>query len=42
MLAPTFFDDIRDADIIAPRRLAERLRLTLSGSPSLLTSTATR
>ncbi|MBV8970998.1 MAG: DUF2384 domain-containing protein [Sphingomonadaceae bacterium] len=30
MLA-TFFDDIRDGDIIAPRRLAERLRVPLTG-----------
>lgn len=29
MLA-TFFDDIRDHDLIAPRRLAERLRLPMS------------
>ena len=29
MLA-TFFDDIRDHDMIAPRRLAERLRLPMS------------
>lgn len=35
MLAATFFDDIRDADLIAPRRLAERLRLTLSGLAKL-------
>ncbi len=29
MLA-TFFDDIRERDLIAPRRLAERLRLPMS------------
>ena len=29
MLA-TFLDDVRDQDLIAPRRLAERLRLSLS------------
>lgn len=30
MLA-AFLDDIREADLIAPRRLAERLRLPMSG-----------
>ena len=34
MLA-AFFDDIRDRDMIAPRRLAERLRLPMSGLAKL-------
>lgn len=34
MLA-AFFDDIRDRDLIDPRRLAERLRLPLSGLAKL-------
>lgn len=30
-----FLDDIRDRDMIAPRRLAERLRLSMSGLAKL-------
>ena len=31
----TFLDDVRDHDLIAPRRLAERLRMPLSGLAKL-------